>query len=168
MHDAIRATLDRLIAIHGGDPWHGPSTLALLRDVPSAHAAAHPVPGAHSIWEIVCHLTAWTLEATRRARGGDPADPEMGDWPPVTDTSAAAWAAAVAALTAANETLVATLAATPDDGLRRRVGVARVPALGTGVTVLETVEGVAAHYAYHAGQIALLKRALASRSPTVP
>ena len=33
------------------DPWHGPSILQVLEGVTPEMAAAHPIPGAHSIWE---------------------------------------------------------------------------------------------------------------------
>ena len=41
-----------------GEAWHGPSVLALLDGVTAQQAAAYPIPGAHSIWELVLHLTA--------------------------------------------------------------------------------------------------------------
>lgn len=162
MSTGIDGTLTRLRAVHGGDPWHGPSTRALLEGVTAGDAAAHPVAGAHSIWELVRHMTAWCQEAARRAAGGFRMEPEIGDWPAVTDTSDAAWQAAIRDLDAANEALVEAAARLSPEALARLVGEQRVPALGTGVTVSETLEGVVAHHAYHAGQIALLKRALAA------
>ena len=38
---------------YSDDPWHGPATEDLLQGVTASQAAAHPVPGAHSLWEIV-------------------------------------------------------------------------------------------------------------------
>ena len=38
------------------------------------------------------------------------------------------------------------------------VGDTRQPALGTGMTYLQTVSGVVQHLAYHGGQIALLRK----------
>ncbi len=40
---------------HSDDPWHGPAIADLLADVTAGEAVAHPVPGAHSVWEIVLH-----------------------------------------------------------------------------------------------------------------
>ena len=48
-----------------------------------------PIPGAHTIWEIVLHLTAWTREVDRRVLGGEPRFPEEGDWPAHPGTPAA-------------------------------------------------------------------------------
>jgi len=36
-----------------GPMWHGPALAELVAGVSSEEAAAHPVPGAHSIWELV-------------------------------------------------------------------------------------------------------------------
>src|SRR5262249_44325871 len=36
-----------------GEAWHGPSVRECLADVTAAQAAEHPIPAAHSIWEIV-------------------------------------------------------------------------------------------------------------------
>jgi uncharacterized damage-inducible protein DinB len=41
-----------------GEAWHGPSVLALLDGVTAQQAAAHPIPGAHSIWELTLHAIA--------------------------------------------------------------------------------------------------------------
>jgi hypothetical protein len=49
-----------------GDAWQGPSR-ALLRPVGVAAAATPPVPGAHSIREVVLNLTGWTGEALEQA-----------------------------------------------------------------------------------------------------
>ena len=40
-----------------GEAWHGPSVLEALDDVTADVASAHPIDGAHSIWERVLHLT---------------------------------------------------------------------------------------------------------------
>src|SRR5690242_18254071 len=83
---------DQLQRMFEGDPWHGPSLTALLDGVDAATAAAHPIPGAHSIWELVRHLTVWLDVPRRRVeeRRAIEATPE-GDWPPVRGTSEADW-----------------------------------------------------------------------------
>src|SRR5438128_550031 len=40
-----------------GPMWHGPALAQVLETVTSEQAAARPIPGAHSIWEIVQHVT---------------------------------------------------------------------------------------------------------------
>ena len=74
-----------------GEAWHGPSVLALLKGVTAQQAAAHPIPGAHSIWELTQHIEAWERACLRRLNG-DPAQlTDEEDWQPVNDTSEAAW-----------------------------------------------------------------------------
>lgn len=144
-----------------GSPWHGPSLGTLLDDVDAATAATRPPAGVHSIWELVLHLTAWCREVTRRVRTGQLHEPADGDWPAVPAVpDAAAWTAARAALQAAHDELAAAIAAASDATLARKVGDARDPALGTGLSVRATVLGVAQHAAYHGGQIAILSKLL--------
>jgi uncharacterized damage-inducible protein DinB len=149
--------------IHAGDPWHGFSTRRILRGIGSRQAASHPGGGAHSIWEIVLHMTAWTREVASRLRGREPGDPADGDWPPAGEATEAGWQAALAALDAAQQEVSAAAEAVPEGLWHERFG-SRDAALGTGKTRLETLEGLAVHHAYHAGQIALLKRLLGDRA----
>ena len=136
----------------------------LLDGVPHDRAAAKPIAGAHSIWEIVLHVTAWADIARLRLAGkatGDPT-PEQ-DWPPVPipgsdpqlgsdPASDPAWRIAVERLGASHRQLAAD-ARQLDDGQLA----ALVPGLEYSVSVL--LNGVVEHGIYHAGQIALLKKA---------
>lgn len=151
---------DELRRGHDGDPWHGPATLVLLDGVTAEQAAARPIPGAHTIWELVLHMAAWTREVARRLRDGQAREPEDGDWPPVTDTSGRAWAAALERLRASREELHAALAAFPAEHVDEIVGDERSPALGSGVSFAVHLHGLAQHDAYHSGQVALLRKAL--------
>lgn len=159
MTDRHRSLLAQLRATQAGDPWFGASRESILDGVTAAEAAAHPVPGAHSIWELVLHMTAWTREVLRRLMGGEPAEPEDGDWPAVTDMSDAAWRRAQRALAESHAALVAELEAMPEERWAAPVGATREPGLGTGVDVSGMVAGLAQHDAYHTGQVALLRRA---------
>lgn len=145
-----------------GDPWHGFSADALLADVTPEQAAARPIAGAHSMLEIVLHLTAWTQEVASRLRGGPPGLPAIGDWPTPAGEAASAWASARQALHEAHADLLGALGDCPEDRLAEMVGTVREPALGTGVPFAIMLLGIAQHDAYHAGQVALLRRALAA------
>jgi len=148
----IAALLERSLS---GDPWHGPSLATLLADVTAGEAAARPIAGAHTIAELVLHVAAWAEEVGARLEGAPPGEPAAGDWPVPGD-----WRHACSRLAAARDGLLGRLAAAPVQRLGERVGDARDPAAGTGLTFAETLLGVAEHNAYHGGQIALLKRAL--------
>jgi len=144
---------DQLDRAYRGDPWHGPSVRAALEGVDAAMAAARPHTAAHSIHEVVLHMTAWTREVTRRLRVGIAQDPEMGDWPEV-----GGWDAALEALEAANDELLEAIRALDPPQLDDRIGDARDRALGSGVSRYVMLHGLVQHHAYHAGQIAILKK----------
>jgi uncharacterized damage-inducible protein DinB len=142
-----------------GDAWHGSSLGALLKEIDAPRAAAHPIPGGHSIWEIVLHIAAWTGEVARRLEGHEPALPVEGDWPAPADPTRSNWQDTLDALAAAQARLEAALVALPESRLGARVGGDRDAPLGTGVTHEGMISGVLQHNAYHGGQIALLARA---------
>ena len=140
-----------------GPMWHGSALADLLDGVTAEQAAARPVAGAHSIWELVLHVTAWTEIARERLVGSAKADPTPEeDWPPVADTSADAWRAALERLKAAHRELAADALKLDDSTL-----VGRVP--GKDHSVLIMFHGIIEHDAYHGGQIAILKKALGAR-----
>jgi uncharacterized damage-inducible protein DinB len=142
-----------------GAPWHGPSLATLLRTVDAATAAAHPLEGLHSVWEIVLHLQGWARECSRRLQGHPAALPPDGDWPAVTASNAAAWAAAQADLWAAHQELEDAVARLSEADLEEAVATLDGPA----VRCEQLVSGLVQHDAYHGGQIALLKKACAAR-----
>jgi uncharacterized damage-inducible protein DinB len=145
---------------HTDEPWHGPSTTDTLSGVTAEQAAAHPIPGAHSIWELVLHLAAWNGEVVRRLEGNAPAMPQEGDFPEIGDTSEAAWKQARERLDASHTRVLDTLARLADADLDRPGGSITDRALGTGVTHRTMVEGLLQHAAYHSGQIVLLRKAV--------
>jgi hypothetical protein len=136
-----------------GGAWHGPALLELLADVSAERAAARPIPGAHSIWEIVLHAAAWQDFATGAVEGGAmPVDlADEGNWPPVADAGEAAWRAAVAGVGEAGRRLRAALRKFTDEDLERIVP-------GREYNFYFLLHGVVQHGLYHAGQIALLKK----------
>jgi uncharacterized damage-inducible protein DinB len=138
-------------AVHG-DAWHGPPLRALLTDVTPEMAASHPIHGAHSIWELVIHMTVWADIARRRVEGEVVEPTPTEDWPPVPSASQAAWTDAVAKLDQAYSDL-RRVALTVGDGHLDD----RAPAKPDSLYVL--LHGVAQHAAYHGGQVAMLKRA---------
>src|SRR5438128_1998971 len=65
----VERILDQLYRAFEGDAWHGPPVKELLRDVGAKKAAARPVAGSHSIWELVLHMIAWQRAVVRRLAG---------------------------------------------------------------------------------------------------
>ena len=135
-----------------GPMWHGPALADLLDGVPHARAAARPLPGAHSIWDIVRHITAWA-EIVKRRLGGEIVDPTPEeDWPPVSDDGQEAWARALERMAASHRELAAATRELQDAQLDSAVAGQEYP-----VSVM--LNGVVEHGTYHGGQIALLKKA---------
>lgn len=156
--------VEQLTRSHDRQPWHGPSRRALLTGVSAREAAMRPIAGAHSIWELVLHMTAWTREVSRRLHGAAPAEPAEGDWPAVGEPSEARWAQACLDLDRAHAALLSIVAALSPTRLADRVGDIDEPSLGTAPSVALMVAGIAEHDAYHCGQVAMLKRAIRARS----
>ncbi len=156
---------DQVLLAHDGPAWHGAALAENLHGLSAQEAAARPVAGGHSIWEIVLHAAAWAGEVRRRLGGGRPTLPAEGDWPAVTDTSARAWSAAREHLRASHESLALAVRAFPAKRWTERVGEERDAPLGTGVTYAAMVSGLLQHSGYHGGQIGLLRRALRPSRP---
>lgn len=145
----------QLKSAHQGSAWHGPALNELLTGVTAAQAAAHPLPGLHSIWELVNHLAAWEAIVRQRLRGEEVSNvPDETNFPPVTDASESAWQAVLQQAAAINQTLRDTLQAAGDERLNE-------PAPGKQHTLYFEVHGALQHTLYHAGQIALLKKLVA-------
>ena len=88
-----------------GKAWHGPSVLEALEGVSAEQAAAHPIAGAHSIWELVLHLCG-TYGLVLRRLGGDVRQLTASeDWPAVPAPSAENWRDAIRVLKQLNEEL---------------------------------------------------------------
>jgi uncharacterized damage-inducible protein DinB len=155
---------EQLRRAYDGDAWHGPSVRATLAGVDARMATTRHVSSAHTICELVLHMTAWTREVARRLRLGIAQEPEQGDWPAGAPANDAEWTAMVAALDAANANLLDALAGLRETVLDDRIGDVRDRALGSGVTRYVTLHGLVQHHAYHTGQISLLKKAIGELS----
>ena len=151
----IERILDQLKRAFEGPAWHGPSIKELLNGVTAQQAHARPLTNAHSIWELVHHIAVWE-DVGRRRLEGDPAEVPISspeDWPPAEDVSEAAWEQAKAALERGHQSLVEAISRVPEARLDE-------PILEGKSTVYVTLHGVIQHDLYHAGQIAILKKAL--------
>jgi uncharacterized damage-inducible protein DinB len=147
---------DQLRRAFYGSAWHGPAVLELLEDVDAETAAARPVPSVHSIWELVLHVAVWDRVACRRLAGEKCQPTGNANFPPVMKVNAAAWRKAVAEAKRAHDVFVKTVAALPDSRLRDRVP-------GKRYDFYHMLHGLAQHELYHAGQIAILKKAALAR-----
>jgi len=148
-----------LRAAFDGQPWHGPSLAKVLSDVDPATCAEHPVAGAHSILELLLHLTAWTSEVTRRLNGAKPGEPEEGDWPAAAQKDPiASWNRARERLARAYDELFRAIENCPAERFDAIVGSLESPE--SPITVARMLRGAVQHFAYHSGQIPILRHAL--------
>ncbi len=132
-----------------GPAWHGSSLFELLTGVTAVQAAAKPIPGAHSIHEIVLHLTTWVELASGALHGRNiPEWPFPEDWPP---TEGSRWEQALESLKQATLQLAAYAERLTEERLEEFA-----PARNYTLGVL--MFGVVQHAAYHGGQIALLRK----------
>jgi uncharacterized damage-inducible protein DinB len=140
----------------GRRSWHGgPTPLGALRGVTAEQARWAPTRKRKSIWQLTLHIAYWKYAVRRHLDdGGLPRFPRKpANWPavaPAADT--AAWAADVALLKAEHRQLLEALRRV------RQWPLDRVPQKGRRWTYGELLLGIAAHDAYHTGQIQLLKR----------
>ncbi len=139
----------------GRKNWHGgPSPVGALRGVDPAQAAWRATPRRKSIWELALHVAYWKYTVRRHLVPGDhPRFPRSpANFPRLPDpANEAAWGADVALLRSEHDRLVEAVRAF--DGR-----LDAVPAGGKRWTHGELILGIAAHDAYHTGQIQLLKR----------
>ena len=153
MSTELQRIEDQLKRAFEGGAWHGPSVLEVLKDVTASQAVARPVPGAHHIWDLVLHIAAWE-DACRRRLEGDRAElSDSEDWRAITDTGEASWQQLKALLIEGHRGLRAAIAATDESRLDE-------PILPGMPSVYVTLHGVIQHDLYHAGQIAILKKAV--------
>lgn len=148
----VKRIQDQLRRSFEGPAWHGPSIKELVGDVTAGKAAAKPLARAHSIWEIVLHIAAWEEGARRRLAGERAELSTEEEWPPVGDTSEAAWREALQSMERNHLRLREAVSLIEDERLP-------LPVVEGMSSVYGTLHGVIQHNLYHAGQIALLKKA---------
>jgi len=149
----VERILDQMDRAWEGDAWHGPPVKRVLENVTAELAAQRPIHSAHSIWEIVNHVASWN-RIVRHRLIGDPIEPTPeADWPPVWDVSDVAWKRTLETLDENRKLLLKTVEEMKDDQLN-------VQLPGEGYTNYVMLHGLIQHDLYHAGQIAILKKAV--------
>ncbi len=150
----IDRILDQMDRAFSGDAWHGPPLKSLIDGLHAEDASKHAVEGAHSVWEIVHHITAWNTIVRRELMGEAVSVTHEQDWPPVPEFSEAAWQKAIEDLIEARSQLRAAVGGLRGDQLGEK------PSRRTDNSRYVMLHGVVQHDLYHAGQIAVVKKAL--------
>jgi hypothetical protein len=140
----------------GRKNWHGgPSPVGALRGVGAEQAAWRATPRRKSVWELALHIAYWKYTVRRHLVPGEhPRFPRSpANFPRLPQPAdEAAWSGDVALLRGEHDRLVEAVRAFPE----RRLDA--IPSGGKRWTFGELILGIAAHDAYHTGQIQLLKR----------
>lgn len=153
----IERIIDQMDRAFSGDAWHGPSLMSLVQGISAEDASKHAIRRAHSIWELVHHLGSWNSIVRRRFEGERvEITPEL-DWPPVWEVSETAWKRAVENLSESYARLRRVAEQFCDDHLSHL----EPTSAGPSVSRYVVLHGMIQHNLYHAGQIAILKKALA-------
>jgi hypothetical protein len=104
-------------------------------------------------------MTGWKREVTKRVAGAPASEPEDGDWPEIGEPSEERWQSALTRLEEAHRGLITAIEALPEARLFEPTNDPRNRPLGAGVSYYVLLHGIVQHDVYHAGQIALLKKA---------
>jgi len=147
----IDLIVDQLKRAFDGEAWHGPALMEILDGIEATTAAARPLASAHSIWELVLHVAAWERVVSRRIQGEALTLTDEEDFGQVAGTTEKAWRDVVDGLRRNHSELVQAVSSLSDSRLS-----AQVP--GKQYDFEFMLLGAVQHAAYHAGQIALLKR----------
>ena len=148
----IERITDQLNRAFVGEAWHGPAVIEILERVTAQQAVGYPLAGGHSIWELALHLAAWMRAVLRRLEG-DPAQlTDAENFPAVTDSSEQAWEEARESIKQAHAELRSAILLLDNSRLDE-------PIIENMSSIYVTLHGVIQHSLYHAGQIAILKKA---------
>ena len=151
----VERILDQLKCAFEGNAWHGPAVEEVLADVTAEQAASKPLSNAHSIWELTLHIAAWEGAGTQRLRGLRAQLSPEEDYPLITDTSEAAWQEARNHLRRTHDEFFQEISRLQDSQLDE-------PIIEGMSSTYRTLHGIIQHDLYHAGQIAILKKAFQS------
>lgn len=153
MSAEIKRVVEQLRRSFHGDAWHGPSVREALRDVDAAMAAARPIPGAHTIAELVAHLEFTQQIVLDRLQGRGRLVSDEESWPAVPAVlSEQLWHDLIARAAHGASALEKAAAGFSADDLD-------APLVEGGSSAYNNLAGSAQHNAYHAAQIMLLKKA---------
>jgi uncharacterized damage-inducible protein DinB len=142
----------RAVTIKGA--WYGPTVAELIAKIPPELATTPPIPGAHSISELLQHLLLWN-ERIRNTSEGHPmprweAEKEWAE-PPIP------WKELVARWNQSRDLLEERIQSFPIEDLTKQVPGRNYP--------YETMlHGILQHAIYHSGQIAMVLSMLQSRA----
>lgn len=140
-----------------GQPWYGDPIYDILDKV-TFESAYERVGHAHTIAEIVLHMVSWTEEVMDRMNEKPASLPVSGNWPHPGDPDENKWQLWIDDFKLVNVNLIKTIRDFPEDKWGEPIIDERADEPVT--TYEELLYGFIQHQIYHAGQIAVLIRAI--------
>jgi DinB superfamily len=139
-----------------GNAWHGDPIWQILDGISVECAAHRPIPNAHTIWEVVMHMTFWEDVAERRMAGQRAGLDEALNFPPMPAPTEGNWQTTLERFRASNEEFGKALS---------KLDTARLDELSAAGkrSFYDEAHGLIQHNVYHAGQIALLKKSFETK-----
>jgi DinB superfamily len=142
-----------------GDAWHGDNVWKILGSVRPDQAFQRVLLAAHTIWELVAHMTFWETEVCRRLRSQPGQSEEELNFPPMPGATAENWKRVLEEFRRSNEKFRAELLKLQETQLDE-------PLSSPDKSVYVEVNGVIQHHLYHAGQIAIIRKNLLGNTVT--
>jgi uncharacterized damage-inducible protein DinB len=149
MNTEVERIADQLRRLYEGPSWLGPTLKELVGDVDEELARRRRWSNAHTIWELVLHISAWLRIARERLSAMHVRDAgEAENWPAMSGL----WQEAVGSLEREIYALEEAILKFPGHRLQESAPASEAQSFYV------LLHGVIQHSAYHAGQIALLKK----------
>jgi uncharacterized damage-inducible protein DinB len=147
----VHRILDQYDRAMNGDAWHGDPVWTILEGVTPEQATIRASSSAHSIWELVFHMTFWETEVYRRLKHLAPRPPDKLNFPDVPEVTGENWDRTLQDFRQSNRDFRSALSELENSQLDQ-------PLPGREKSAYVEVHGVIQHNLYHAGQIALLRK----------
>jgi uncharacterized damage-inducible protein DinB len=149
----VERILDQYDRALNGDAWHGDPVWKILDGISAGEAAHRAGTNAHTIWELVSHMTYWETEVSRRINGLPSRSEDEFNFPATPEATKENWNSVLAVFRRSNADLRQALS---------QLDAARLDQIPTGrdKNIYVDLHGVIQHHIYHAGQIAILRKFL--------
>lgn len=155
MANRIQEYTYRFQSVYDGEPWFGESIQAKLARIHADDAFKRPLPGLHSVAELVSHMVYWRQSLTKRLEGEVTYTGSMksdDNWIPIDKLKRSGWEHLLERLAASQQVIASKLPQQPESFLTSEYR--------HGVTMDQLIGGIIDHDIYHLGQLALVMKAL--------
>jgi len=134
-----------------GQAWYGEPVWKILDGIDAGCASAQPLPGMHTIWQLVMHMMFWEEVAIRRF--SERVEPDLsGNFPSTAALDEPIWRKTLDQFRRSNAKFREALSRLDPATLDQTNPGGKYSFRGEAMGVIQ-------HHIYHVGQIALLKKA---------